>query len=201
MVSLVWFLQATGYWGVTNYLPEYMEKLGADPYFNMFSVFIGEIPGLFLAMFLIEKYMLGRIRCLRLFSFVTAVSLFLFSFIPRHEFKSVLIIICYFSMVPIYSILDTYTPEVFPTDVRSTAMAWVNNVIEVPGLITPFVSATLLSSDLPWLYPVVWGSVFVLQCIITFCLRIETAGKDLKDVQYIANSEEHIVGTGANVEC
>ncbi|XP_005099478.1 organic cation/carnitine transporter 7 [Aplysia californica] len=182
--SVTWFLQATGYWGVTVYLPEYMARLGADPYFNMFSVFIGEIPGLFLAMLLVEKYMLGRIRTLRFFSVLTALSLLIFSFIPEHEFKSVLIIICYFSMVPIYSILNTYTPEVYPTDLRSTAMAWMNIVIEVPGLVTPFVGATLLSSSLPWLYPVVWGSVFVVQCLVTFGLRTETAGRDLRDFEF-----------------
>ncbi|CAG5123656.1 unnamed protein product [Candidula unifasciata] len=181
--SSIWFLQAAGYWGITVYLPEYMAKLGADPYFNMFSIFIGEIPGLLLAMILIEHYMLGRIRTLRFFSAMTALSLFVFSFIPEHAFKTVLIILCYFSMVPIYSILNTVTPELYPTEVRSTAMAWVNILIEVPGLLTPFIGATLLSSDLPWLYPVVWGSVFLIQFAITFALRNETAGKAIEDHQ------------------
>lgn len=187
--SCLWFLQAMGYWGVTIYLPEYMTNLGVNSYFNMFSIFIGEIPGLILAMIVIEHHMLGRIGCLRLFSFLTAVSLLIFSFIPKHALKSVLIIVCYFSMVPIYSILNTFTPEIYPTDIRSTAMAWMNVVIEVPGLITPFVGATLLSSSLPWLYPVVWGSVFVLQFVVTLGLRREMAGESLKEnVAIVQNS-------------
>lgn len=182
--SAIWFLQATGYWGVTVYLPEYMARLGADPHMNMFSVFLGEIPGLFLAMILIERYMLGRIKTLRFFSAMTALSLLVFSVIPEHALKSVLIILCYFSMVPIYSILNTFTPEVYPTEIRSTAMAWVNILIEVPGLITPFVGATLLSSNIPWLYPVVWGCVFILQCAVTFALKNETAGREIVDHQF-----------------
>ncbi|XP_059170639.1 uncharacterized protein LOC131952132 [Physella acuta] len=185
--SCIWFLQASGYWGVTTYLPEYMSNLGVDPYFNMFSVFIGEIPGLFLAMILIERYMLGRIRTLRLFCALTALSLLVFSFIPEHAYKAVLIILCYFSMVPIYSILNAFTPELYPTDIRSTAMAWMNVVIEIPGLITPFVGATLVSSSIPWLYPVVWGSLFVIQCALTFAIKKETAGKDLKDCSTVNN--------------
>ncbi|CAL1541334.1 unnamed protein product, partial [Lymnaea stagnalis] len=174
--SCIWFLQAAGYWGVTAYLPEYMAKLGAEFYFNVFSVFIGEIPGLFLAMILIERYMLGRVRTLRFFSAFTAIALLLFSFIPEHAFKSVLIILCYFSMVPIYSILNAFTPELYPTDVRSTAMAWMNIVIEIPGLITPFVGATLVSCDIPWVYPLTWGCLFVVQCVFTFAIKTETAG-------------------------
>lgn len=169
-----------------------MAKLGADPYFNMFSIFIGEIPGLLLAMLLIEHYMLGRIRTLRFFSAMTALSLFVFSFIPEHAFKTVLIILCYFSMVPIYSILNTVTPELYPTEVRSTAMAWVNILIEVPGLLTPFIGATLLSSDLPWLYPVVWGCVFFVQFAITFTLRNETAGRAIEDYQLNITQPEEI---------
>ena len=127
--------------------------------------------------------MLGRIRTLRFFSIMTAASLLLFAVIPHHAAQAALIILCYFSMVPIYSILNTYTPEAFPTNLRSTALAWMNIVIELPGLLTPFAGATLLSSSLPWLYPVVWAGVFLLQFSLTFGLKLETAGRSLQDVQ------------------
>lgn len=181
VVSMVWFLQATGYWGVTTYLPEYMASHGVNPYFNMFSVFIGEIPGLILAMFLIEKRQIGRINCLKVFSGITFISLLLFGFVPLYELKTVLVIMCYFSMVPIYSVLNTFTPEVYPTNIRSIAMGWVNVIIEFPGLITPFVGEVLLSSTISWLYPVVWAAIFILQFMIVFGLKKETVGQDLVD--------------------
>ncbi|KAK7474132.1 hypothetical protein BaRGS_00034661 [Batillaria attramentaria] len=182
VLSLVWFLQAMGYWGVTTYLPEYMTSQGVNPYFNMFSVFIGEIPGLILAMILIERRRIGRIRCLKAFSAVTSMSLFLFAFVPVQQAKTVFAITCYFSMVPIYSILNTFTPEVYPTNIRSIAMGWVNVVIEIPGLITPFVGEFLLSSSIAWLYPVVWAAIFVIQFGCMFGLSQETVGQDLSDV-------------------
>eukprot|EP00105_Crassostrea_gigas_P021012 XP_011439981.2 PREDICTED: synaptic vesicle 2-related protein [Crassostrea gigas] len=182
-LGVVWFLQAAGYWGVTMYLPEYMGSQGVDPYFNMFTIFIGELPGLCLAMILIEPYMLGRIRCLQLFSFSTCVSLILFAFVKLDFLKAVFVIVCYFFMVPIYSILSTYTPEVYPTGIRSTAMATMYMVIEIPGLVTPFVGEYLLSSSINWLYPVVWAGVFLLQSMAVCGLPSETAGKALKDSQ------------------
>ncbi|GFO26837.1 synaptic vesicle 2-related protein [Plakobranchus ocellatus] len=183
--TLIWFLEATGYWGVTAYLPEYMSsRLGAHAQLSLFSVFIGELPGIVLAMLLVEGNMLGRIRTLRFFSALTAASLLLFAAVPQHSVQAALIILCYFSMVPIYSILNTYTPEAFPTDMRSTALAWMNIVIEFPGLLTPFIGATLLSSSLPWLYPLVWAVVFLFQFALTFNLKVETAGQSLQDVQH-----------------
>lgn len=182
-LGVVWFLQAAGYWGVTMYLPEYMGSQGVDPYFNMFTIFIGELPGLCLAMILIEPYMLGRIRCLKLFSLSTCISLIFFAFVKLDFLKAVFVIVCYFFMVPIYSILSTFTPEVYPTGIRSTAMATMYMLIEIPGLVTPFVGEYLLSSRINWLYPVVWAGVFLLQSMAICGLPSETAGKALKDSQ------------------
>ena len=189
-LGLIWFLQATGYWGVTTYLPEYMGSQGVDPYFNMFTIFIGELPGLCLAMILVEPYMLGRIRCLQVFSFSTCISLILFGFVGLDFLKAVCVIVCYFFMVPIYSILNTFTPEVYPTGIRSTAMASMYMLIEIPGLITPFVGEYLVSSKIPWLYPVVWAGVFLLQSLAICGLSSETAGKSLKDSQKEMEQEE-----------
>ncbi|KAK3596795.1 hypothetical protein CHS0354_036634 [Potamilus streckersoni] len=193
--SLVWFFQSAGFWGVTIYLPEYMGSLGINPYFNMFTVFIGELPGLFLAMILIEPHMLGRIKCLRFFSMGTIITLVLFAFINLDFLKAVCVIVVYFFMVPIYSILNTYTSEVYPTDIRSIAMAWVKSVISVPGLITPFVGASILSSNISWLYPIVWACCFVLQFLCTFGFSTETAGKDLRDSRNSAQNPSRLPTT------
>ncbi|XP_076116560.1 synaptic vesicle 2-related protein-like [Mytilus galloprovincialis] len=180
-IILIWFLQATGYWGVTVYLPEYITSLGVDGYFNMFMVFIGELPGLCLAMIFVEKHMLGRIKSLRVFSLGTCLSLIVFAVVDLDYLKAAVVIVCYFFMVPIYSLLNTYTPEIYPTKMRGVAMATVNAIIEVPGLITPFVGATLLSHPSKWLYPVVWSVVFFVQFCLMFGLRHETAGDSLRD--------------------
>ncbi|KAK3090564.1 hypothetical protein FSP39_012726 [Pinctada imbricata] len=183
IIGAIWFLQATGYWGVTVYLPEYMGSLGIDPYFNMFTIFIGELPGMVLAMILVEPYMFGRVRCLQFFSLFTFLSLIVFAFVNLTFLKSVFVIVCYFFMVPIYSLLNTYTPEVYPTMFRTTAMAMFNIVIEIPGLVTPFIGEYLVTTKdtKEWLYPVVWASVFFLQFLFTLGLRYETAGKNIHD--------------------
>ena len=174
-----------GYWGVTMYLPEYMSTLGIDPYFNTFSVFVGELPGLCLAMILIEPHMLGRLNCLRFFSFFSALFLLLFAFIEIEVLKAVFVIIVFFFIVPIYSILNTFTPEIFPTDTRSISMAWVYFIISIPSLVTAFLGASLLSSSIKWLYPTVSAVFLGLEFLFTLGLNVETAGKSLKDVKEV----------------
>jgi putative MFS transporter len=180
---LVWFFQSMGFWGVTMYLPEYLMSIEIDPYFNMFAVYIGEIPGLCLTMVIIEHRKFGRIRCLRLFSFATALGLLLFAFIGVPIVKTVFVILVYFFMVPIYSILNTYTPELYPTDSRSIAMASMYMVIAFPGIITAFIGATVLSTNISWLYPTVAAGFFSLQFLFTFGLTSETAGQSLNDTK------------------
>lgn len=179
--SVVWFLQSMGFWSVTMYLPEYMGTLDIDPYLNSFSVFIGEIPGLLLAMVLIDPSKLGRIKCLRFFSFFTALGLLLFAFIDVKVVRAICVVLVFFFMVPIYSILNTFTPEVFPTDHRSIAMAWMYMVIAFPGIITAFLGASVLSTNITWLYPAVAASFFCLQLLFTFGLRTEPAAHGLID--------------------
>ena len=190
IASLVWFLQSMGYWSVTMYLPEYMGSLGIDPYMNMFTVFIGEIPGLVLDMILIEPHMLGRFKCLRFFSVFTAAGLILFAFVPVDFLKAVCVIVVYFFMVPIYSILNTFTPEVYPTGNRSMAMAWMYMVIAFPGLITAFLSASVLSTNISWLYPTVAAAFFLLQFLFTFGLGAEPAGHGLNDTKDYRNRNQ-----------
>lgn len=60
-------------------------------------------------------------------------------------------------------------------------MAWMYMVIAFPGLITAFLGASVLSTNITWLYPTVAAGFFLLQFLSTFGLTSETAGKDLKD--------------------
>ena len=184
-ITSIWVFQSMGYWGVAMYLPEYMGTLGMDPYFCTFSVFVGELPGLCLAMILVEPHMLGRLKCLRFFSFFSALFLLLFAFIELEVLKAVFVIIVFFFIVPIYSILNTFTPEIYPTDSRSISMAWVYFIISIPSLITSFLGASLLSSSIQWLYPTVSAGFLTLSFLFTFGIKIETAGKSLNDTREI----------------
>lgn len=128
--------------------------------------------------------MLGRITSVILFICMTIVLLAVFAVLSTSHLiwaQTLTIMTCFAFMAPIYSILNTFTPEIYPTAIRSTALGWVYMVSNIPGLITPFIDATLLDSPVVWLYPVVWLMFFVLEFVVMLSIRTETAGKRLSD--------------------
>eukprot|EP00794_Sanderia_malayensis_P009087 gene9087-10056_t len=185
-ISTLWFLQATGYWGVTIFFPKYLARFGIAIYFDMFMNICAQIPGYFLLIQMIDRSKIGRIWTLRLFTFGVMISLLLLTFLEDRVSVAVLAVICYFFMPPIFAILQIYTTEIYPTLLRSNAMSWASIVISLPGMTTTFISAKIVSSPKQWIYPLVWAVVFLLQLIVAMTLRKETAAQSI-DV----SSKEH----------
>ena len=179
-ISTLWFLQATGYWGVTIFFPKYLAKFHIPPYLDMFVNICAQIPGCFMVIQMIDSHTFGRLWTLRIFIAGTMTSLLLTTYLQDQVSISVLAVVTYFFMPAIYSILQTYTPEVYPTLLRSTAMSWASVVISIPPMITAFVGAELISSHLTWLYPLIWGSVFFVQLLVAFSVRRETAARPIE---------------------
>ena len=180
-ISALWLLQSTGYWGVTIFLPKYLSRFGVNPYINMFINVCAEVPGLFLVILMVDTRRFGRLRTWYMFSFGTVCSLIFLTFFQTDVEVSVFAVITYFFMVPIYSLLQTYTPEVYPTWLRSTAMVWINFMISIPGMMASFISAKLVSDSRRWLYPLIWAIVFAVQFLIVLTLRKETSQKALEE--------------------
>ncbi len=180
-ITAIWILQVAGYWGVTVFFPVYLSEFGLDQYFCMFINICANIPGHFLLIILIDRPWFGRIRTLRIFSSGAMISLLLTALLQDEVSISVLAVFTYFFMIPIFAILQTYTTETYPTLLRNTAMSWALMMICIPGMTTAFIGAELVSSDKKWLYPLVWGLVFVLQLLVSLTLNRETAGGALDE--------------------
>ena len=73
----------------------------------------------------------------------------------------------------------TYSSEVYPTRSRSVALAYMNFIGSLPGLVTPFVSGYLVDVKVVWLYPVVWAVVYAVQLAVAVLLRHETRDVEL----------------------
>ena len=173
-LSIIWLLQSMGYWGSTAFFPSFFTHFGAPVYFDMFVNFFATLPGYCLAIILINIQNVGRLWTLRIFSLGCTLSLLSMAFLQSTVALSVLSVISYFFMVPIYAILEVYTPECYPSLMRSTMMSLVNLVLALPNMVSPFFAAKILSSSKQWLFPFVWSMCFLLQFFITVTLQKET---------------------------
>lgn len=180
---LVYCLHNLGFYGSTLFLPNVLQSLGVDPYFSLFTSFLAQIPGILLMSILIEWPEFGRLNTLRLFTALTTTFFFLFAFVQNVFTIPIFIVLIYFAMVPVQSLLFTYISESFPTVIRTMVLALVTVTDDLNGLWTPFASGFLEEQSVKstWLFPVVWGSVFSLQLIVSFILKHETRGKTLQD--------------------
>lgn len=180
---LIYNTQDIAYFGSTLFLPYSLQILGADPYFVAFVGFVAQIPGIALMAIIVEWPKIGRLNALRFFSLLSAVSFFLFGFIQNEIATPVLTVIVYFSIIPNQPLVMTYISESFPTEVRVKVIALMTTVSAMNGFWTPFVCGYMadMMKVYSWLSSVVWGSVFLIQFLVSLILRHETRGKSLDD--------------------
>ncbi len=180
---IIYNTQDIAYYGSTLFLPYSLKVLGVDPYFVAFVGFTAQIPGIVLMAIIIEWPNVGRLRALRFFSVLSAISFFVFGFVQNPIATPVLTVIVYFSIVPNQPLVMTYISESFPTEVRVKVLALVTTVSALNGFWTPFVSGYMadMTKVYPWLSSVIWGSVFFVQFLVSLILKHETRGKSLQD--------------------
>ncbi|XP_064609274.1 solute carrier family 22 member 15-like [Liolophura sinensis] len=81
-----------------------------------------------------------------------------------------------FSIAATYNLIFMYTPELYPTNIRSLGIGVVSIASRIGGLLSPF--AATLSREVPWLPAAVFGG-FCLLVALSCPLLPETRGKDL----------------------
>ena len=165
------------------FMPVILEDLGVTIYFSMLFASIAQIPGILLMSIIMEWPWFGRLNTLRLYSLAAVVFYLLFAFIRNEIATSVLTVLIFFTMSPIVSMSYTYTSEVYPTEVRGIALGFLLSTQGIVGggvrIFTGYIVD--LSRRLPWLFPSVWGGLYLAILLVSFGLKQETRGKRLDD--------------------
>lgn len=174
--------EALGYAGATLFLPQELRKLNVNSYFSVLVAFIAQIPGILLMSIIVEWEYIGRLNSLRFFSLIATVFFFLLAFVQTDVTIPVFLIFIYFSVFPIQTLLLAYISESYPTNIRSLTVAFFSIVLAVFLIITPFLSAYIVSLHHRWLYWTVWGGMFALNFVFSLILNYEPHKKNLLDI-------------------
>ncbi|MFQ5871226.1 MAG: MFS transporter [Candidatus Geothermarchaeales archaeon] len=180
MLWVAWFTISIGYYGVWTWLPKILaERLQLAPaefhhaYWYVFLMAFAQLPGYFSAAYLIER--IGRKWTLG--SYLVASGLFTYLFAQLTGLTSIvsaLIMMAFFSLGA-WGSLYAYTPELYPTEIRSTGMGWAAGMTRIAGILAPFLPALL---TLP-LALLVFGGAFVVGGVAVIALGRETMGQAL----------------------
>ena len=180
-LAALWFTVSFSYYGVA-FLSATIETTSRQTlYRSLVIVSLAEIPAYYIA----HKICTSRGRrdgmtMCTIFGAVTLAVLAAQDYIPFGVLVPAMFL-ARLTCAVFFAIVVLYTPEAFPTSVRSTASGLTNAFSRAAGALTPFVSFRLRSVS-----AVAAGSMYILVlcmgAVATRCLPFETKGRVLRDV-------------------
>jgi len=177
----IWFFISIGYYGIFTWIPSWLRAKGfALPavYPYAFFMALAQLPGYFSAAYLVEK--IGRRLTLGIYLAGSGLGAVAFSLaVSPAGIVGAAIILSFFALGA-WGALYAYTPEAYPTIIRTTGIGSASGMTRIAGVIAPFVGALLSGQNLVTAL-LVFGSAYGLGALSAFLLPHETWGTSLED--------------------
>eukprot|EP01080_Neovahlkampfia_damariscottae_P010057 gene10057-2481_t len=179
---VMWFCLSYGSWGFAFITPLVFEKMHQGDRSYIYSdTLIVTLCGTigFVALFFLVN-IIGRKTLMGVFFIITGVLT-----VITGVWSNAIYIVTMSSIVNIFSaapwaIIYMYTPEVYPTMLRTTGMGACSMFTRIAGTLTPMFGTTLLSYGFLWPF-LTYGVALCTAGVCAFILPIETKGRELQD--------------------
>lgn len=177
----IWFFISIGYYGIFTWIPSWLRAKGfALPAVYPYSFFmaLAQLPGYFSAAYLVEK--IGRRLTLGIYLAGSGLGAVAFSLaVSPAGIVGAALILSFFALGA-WGALYAYTPEAYPTIIRTTGIGSASGMTRIAGVIAPFVGAMLSGQNLVTAL-LVFGAAYGLGALSAFLLPHETWGSALED--------------------
>ncbi len=141
-----------------------------------------EIPGTLVAAWAIDHSGLGRKWLQAVMFGVAAVAFFLVIPFQTGFVRTAILFVGRATTLGVFLVTYTYTPEVYPTHLRTTGFGLANGFGRVGGMIAPFIGQGLVQSGKLGHASGIFGAVCIVAVLAASSLQVETANKSLEDV-------------------
>eukprot|EP01127_Copromyxa_protea_P008765 TRINITY_DN2014_c0_g1_i6.p1 TRINITY_DN2014_c0_g1~~TRINITY_DN2014_c0_g1_i6.p1 ORF type:complete len:273 (+),score=47.89 TRINITY_DN2014_c0_g1_i6:446-1264(+) len=150
-------------------------------YLDVVIATFGEIPGLVITLFMVDR--LGRKKTMAIQFGVSAFFAFLMWMCLPRILETIIMTILKALVCGAFQVLYLYTPEVYPTSIRSVGLGSSVSAGRIGGMVAPYVSVIIMQivGIGPWIAFGVYGASGLLICVFIVLLPIETAGRKLSD--------------------
>ncbi|AMC12884.1 MFS transporter [Liberibacter crescens] len=177
-VMSIWFLVSLSYYGVFIWLPvqistQHMIGFLRGYHFLLLSVLF-QIPGYAIAAYGVDKW--GRKPTLFAFCLFSAIGTIGFSFSNTDIVLAISLLMINFFLLGTWAALYAFTPELFPTTLRGTAMGASGAMARLGGLLAPFLLSFAFSGYAKW---AIGFLAVLLFCAALAVLSIDTETKSL----------------------
>ena len=184
MLWLVWFGIVFSYYGVFMWLPSLVFKQGftvVKTFEYVLVMTLSQLPGYAAAAWLVDR--LGRRYTLSLFLLGSGIASYFFG-----HAETVTALLCWgatmsFFNLGAWGVIYTYTPELYPTEIRGLGCGWATGFGRIGGMVAPLLVGALLTDawDMGHIF-YIFAGVFVLISFIVLTLGRETKRKELESL-------------------
>lgn len=181
MLWLAWFAIGLAYYGLFVYLPTILVDRGlsfVQTYGYSLILAAAQIPGYLSAAWLVERW--GRKPTLVSYLAASGVFTVLFGFVDTTALIVVSAGLMSFFSLGGWAALYAYTPESYPTTLRTTGMGWASAMARIAAALVTLFGAKVLAGSLEGTL-VVFGCAFLAGALVVAVLGRETRGTPLAD--------------------
>jgi len=187
LLWLVWFMISIGYYGAFTWLPSWFRAKGfalPSVYLNSFIMALAQVPGYFSAAWLVERW--GRRRTLGVYLIASGAFAWVFALASTPATVVGAAVFLSFFALGAWGALYAYTPEAYPTSIRTTGIGAASAMTRIAGAIAPSIGAMVVagasgaggSLALPL---AVFAVSYAIAGIGAFCLPLESRNVELED--------------------
>lgn len=183
MLWILWFTVVFSYYGMFLWLPSVMVLKGfslVKSFEYVLIMTIAQLPGYFTAAYFIEKF--GRKFVMVTYLTLTALSALWFGYADTEGMLIAAGICLSFFNLGAWGGMYAYTPELYPTRVRSTGVGLATSVGRVGGVIAPLLVGVMVGKGIS--IDTIFGMFFVIVLIGAMGVLLlgkETKGRELAD--------------------
>ncbi|WP_376791933.1 MFS transporter [Thermoflexus sp.] len=182
LLWLIWFGISLGYYGVFTWLPSLLVQRGLTflrSFEYIFIITLAQLPGYFSAAYLVEQ--IGRRRTLGFYLLASGIFTYLFAVAASLPAYLAAAIWMSFFALGAWGALYAYTPEAYPTQLRTTGMGAASGMTRIAGALAPTLGGYLLGVSMP-LALTVFAAAYGISGLAALSLPYETRGRPLADV-------------------
>ncbi|CAH1646641.1 unnamed protein product [Spodoptera littoralis] len=158
--------------------------LQTTDYMDLLWTTLAEFPGIFATIFIIEKY--GRKKTMATQFVIFAMCVCVLIYNGNRTFLTCVLFLARGIIAGLFQAAYVYTPEVYPTALRATAVGACSAVARLGAMVTPYVAQVLLKNSIV-IATSVYSLVAVLAAGACLALPIETKGREMRDTVTVTN--------------